>query len=144
MPISAPVARNIALSLAVGRVGLGLVAVVVPQAPLRIWLGSRGDDERTRLLGRGLGARDLALGLGAILAMRHREAARGWIEGGALADAMDAGVTVAGFRALPPVGRWVVLAAAASGAAVGAFVAPKVDSSLQSSSPARSAALRTP
>ena len=114
--------------IAVGRVGLGLVALVLPEIPGRPWVGPRdAGSTGGRVLARALGARDLALGIGALGAMRSGSARNeadqeiAWAGMGVLADALDAAVTVAAFGLLPRRGRWQVLAAAGGSAVIGAF-----------------------
>jgi hypothetical protein len=46
----------------INRVALGAGLIAVPRLFGRIWSGRAADDERTRVLARALGARDLALG----------------------------------------------------------------------------------
>jgi hypothetical protein len=127
MPLSRIQARQLGRLVAMGRVGLGVLAVTVPQVPLRPWVGDRKDDPTARLLARALGGRDLALGLGAVLAMRSDGPARGWIEGGGLADAGDALFTVLSWGQLPRAGRWAVLAAATGGVVAARLASVGVD-----------------
>ncbi len=126
-PLDRDRSRRLARLLAMGRMGLGIVAMAAPQLPLRPWVGDRRGDSGALLLARALGARDLALGLGALLALRHDGAVRGWVEAGGMADAGDAVVTVVAFRSLPARGRWAVLGAATSGAVAARLAAPGVD-----------------
>lgn len=101
--------------------------MAVPQLPLRPWVGERRADPTTLLFGRVLGVRDLALGLGALLAMRHDAPVRGWIEAGGLADTGDTLFTALSFRELPDPGRWLVLVAVGSGAALSRLASVSVD-----------------
>lgn len=97
--------------LSYGRVALGAVAVTAPRLPLWPWIG--GEEARrpaARLLARSLGARDLALGIGPVLAARHDAPVRGWIEAGGLADAGDLAATLLAWRWLPRRTRAVMLA----------------------------------
>src|ERR1017187_9224043 len=57
--------RHGARAVAAGRVALGLAALAWPSGPARPWVGAAADDLTARVFGRALGARDLALGLGA-------------------------------------------------------------------------------
>jgi hypothetical protein len=118
-------ARRLALALAATRVGLGAIAVFVPDVALRPWIGSGGEPQRA-LLGRSLGARDLALGLGALLAARHDAPLRGWIEAGGLSDTGDTVATLASWRHLPSRGRVLLLLASAGAAATAAVAAPSL------------------
>jgi hypothetical protein len=109
------------------RVGLGAVAVLAPNAPLRPWVGDSAGDHRALLLARALGARDLALGLGVLFAVREGGPIRGWVEAGGLADTGDALFTFLAWRRLPGGGRWLVAAAAGGAAVAAVLAAPGVD-----------------
>ncbi|MGH9042739.1 MAG: hypothetical protein ACRDZ3_21200 [Acidimicrobiia bacterium] len=123
------VARQLAAAVAWARVGLGLTAMVTPAVPLRPWVGREvAWRPRAKLLGRALGARDVALGVGVILALRHEAPVRGWVEGGGMADAGDLFATLLAFPTLPKFGRWAVLASSAGAVAASRLAAPSVDS----------------
>ncbi|HEY0934356.1 MAG TPA: hypothetical protein VGD91_11500 [Trebonia sp.] len=118
-----PLLRRAATAVAVGRVGLGVTALVWPLVPARPWVGSSADELSSEVLARALGARDLALGLGALAALRetpgHRSAAA-WYAAGALSDALDFSVTAAAWSRLPRFTRWLVAASAGGAALAGA------------------------
>ncbi|HSK90523.1 MAG TPA: hypothetical protein VK875_04340 [Euzebyales bacterium] len=100
--------------IALARIGIGVVATLAPGVGARFQFGSAAPELAVTV--RMLGARDLGLGLGALLAERHGSAAlRGWAEAGALADAVDA---VAFLRSGRPAGirapRLTTLVAASS------------------------------
>jgi hypothetical protein len=116
-------ARRLALALAAGRTGLGAVALIAPGVVAQPWIGDRANDPLSAVLARALGGRDLALGLGVLIASRHGQPLRRWVEAGALADLVDATVTVAAFARLPRRGRLLVLVAAGGAAVVGAAAA---------------------
>lgn len=121
-------ARNAATALAGLRVVIGVVALALPRLALRPWVGAATAEEPGgRLLARSLGARDVALGVGAILADRHDAPVRGWIEAGALSDIGDFVATGIAFTRLPKLTRWGVLAMTAGAIALGGLVAPQVD-----------------
>jgi hypothetical protein len=121
-------ARQLAEAVAWGRIGIGVTAIVAPTIPLRPWVGRDfAWQPRAKLLARSLGARDLALGIGVILALRHDGPVRGWVEGGGLADAGDVLATLLSFGKLPKGGRWLVLLSAAGAAATARLAAPAVD-----------------
>lgn len=100
---------------AIGRTAVGASFVLAPGWSLRLSLGAVETGPVTRMLARSVGARDIALGLGALLAVRHDAPLRGWLEAGALADAGDALTTLLAF---PHLGRaraaLAVLSAASS------------------------------
>ncbi|MGH9088399.1 MAG: hypothetical protein ACRDYZ_09860, partial [Acidimicrobiales bacterium] len=122
-PLSPDAARLLALGVAAARIGLGVTAVVAPTVVSRPWIGSEAEGAGAKVLGRSLGGRDVALGLGPVLADRRRRPIRGWVEAAALADLVDATATLAAFRSLPAKGRWIVLASAGGAAAAGALAA---------------------
>jgi hypothetical protein len=127
MGLSHARARQIATIDGIARCALGAAAFAAPGLPLTPWVGDAGQDGPVRLLARALGCRDVALGVGALMALRHDAPVRGWVEAGGLADAGDVAVTLGTFRALPRRGRWLVLAAASAGAIAAVLVAPSVD-----------------
>ena len=121
-------ARQLAETVAWGRIAIGITALVAPTVPLRPWVGRDfAWQPRAKLLARSLGARDLALGIGVILALRHDGPVRGWVEGSGVADAGDCLSTLLAFGKLPKAGRWLVLLSAAGAAAAARVAAPAVD-----------------
>ena len=115
--------RSVARITAAGRVGIGAALLVAPQAVTRGWIGAAGALPGAKLLGRGLGVRDLMLGLGVINALdRGDPRAQDWVRASAVADVGDAVATVLAYRHLPKRSRFGVLAIA-TGAAVAGFVA---------------------
>ncbi|MDR0343839.1 MAG: hypothetical protein LBI49_12190, partial [Nocardiopsaceae bacterium] len=65
--------RRGAAAVAAGRVGLGLAALAWPAIPARPWVGAASGGLAARVFGRALGGRDLALGLGALAALRCQD-----------------------------------------------------------------------
>jgi hypothetical protein len=103
----------IARVLARGRVGFGLVLTAAPLRLTRAWLGDDAERTAAQILARSLGARDLALGVGALAAARDdREA---WLLAGLAADTADLVATLA-TASLPRRGR--ILGSLAAGAGV--------------------------
>jgi hypothetical protein len=82
-------ARDLALSNARGRMAIGAALVLAPRLAGPMWIGRDADSRAVHVLARGLGARDLALGLGTAVALDRGAPVRGWLEGAALADAVD-------------------------------------------------------
>jgi hypothetical protein len=113
--------RRLALLNGLARTGLGVVALSAPGGPLAPWVGAAASEPSARLLGRALGGRDLALGLGTLWAFHADEPIEGWVAAAGLADAGDVAATLGHFGALPKVGRWLVLGAAASGVVAAAL-----------------------
>ncbi len=125
--------RRGATAVAAGRVALGVTALAWPAVPARPWVGAAADDVAARVFGRALGARDLALGLGALAALHgpaETGSARAWVAAGALSDALDVAASLASWRELPRVTRWLVAASAGGAAlagAAGALVADRAE-----------------
>jgi hypothetical protein len=123
--------RHGATAVAAARVALGVAALARPSVPARPWVGEPADDLGLQVLGRALGARDLALGLGTLAAVGNPLAAGGqrsaspwpaaaWYAAGALSDALDLTITVTAWPRLPRVTRWLVAASAGGAALAGA------------------------
>jgi hypothetical protein len=116
--------RRGARAVAAGRVALGLTALAWPSVPARPWVGAAADDLAARVFGRALGARDVALGLGALTALQRPAAEPGsasaWVAAGALSDALDVVASLSSWRELPQISRWLVAGSAGGAALVGA------------------------
>lgn len=84
------------------RIGIGLTAVLAPGFATRL-LSVDGEASGVGpLLARMAGARDVALGLGTLIAVDKGTPVRGWLEGAAIADAADALTAVLGRKQLAP------------------------------------------
>jgi hypothetical protein len=116
--------RHAAAAVAAGRVVLGVAALAQPSAVARPWVGASAGDWGTGVLGRALGARDLALGLGALAAAGQAagspRSAGAWYAAGSLSDALDFAITVTTWPRLPKVTRWLIAASAGGAAITGA------------------------
>jgi len=117
-------ARRGAVAVAAGRVAIGLTALAWPSVPSRPWVGAGADDLVARVFGRALGARDVALGLGALAALRRSAdepgTASAWVAAGAVSDSLDVAASLSSWRELPRVGRWLVVLSAGAASLVGA------------------------
>jgi hypothetical protein len=120
----APRLRRGATAVAAGRVAIGVTALAWPLVPARPWVGAAADDVTAQVFGRALGARDVALGLGALAALQGPAAgvgsARAWVAAGALSDALDVVATVKSWDELPRFTRWLVVVSAGGAALAGA------------------------
>lgn len=113
-----------ARGIAVARVGIGIAATLTPGLVSRAQFGS--DTPSQRILVRMLGARDLGLGLGVLMATRRGSSGvRGWVEAGGLADGVDA---LAFARARPGAAnrRGLTTLVAGASAALSAWAARRV------------------
>ncbi len=90
-------------ALAMSRIGLGAGFIVAPGLSLRSWLGRDVDTPAARVAMRMVGGRDIALGVGTLLALRHGAPVRGWLEAGALSDGTDFVASLFAARHLPKV-----------------------------------------
>jgi hypothetical protein len=81
--------RNLAISLAGGRIAIGVVSLLAPQFVGRTMTGRDGSEGGTRLFARMVGARDLGLGLGLLGALNRGAPVRGWLEASAVVDGID-------------------------------------------------------
>jgi hypothetical protein len=117
--------EQLARGLALNRISFGVGLIVAPGLYARSWVGSNAAGaDATKVLARALGARDLALGAGGLLALRagDRERARRWFAAQGVTDAVDLVATLAS-RDLPPAPRiFAVVMAAGSTAIAAAYV----------------------
>jgi len=82
--------RELAVSLAGGRIAIGVVSLLAPGLVGRTITGGGGSEGGTRLFARMVGARDLGLGLGLLVALDRGAPVRGWLEASAVVDGIDA------------------------------------------------------
>jgi hypothetical protein len=122
-------ARDLAVSLAGGRVALGVMSLLGPGLVGRTMTGPEGSTGGMRLLVRMVGARDLGLGLGVLLALDRGAPVRGWLEASAVVDGIDAGACLLARRHL----RGSVFPAAAGLATAGALLSASVARQLDGS-----------
>jgi hypothetical protein len=76
---------------------------------------------------RGLGARDIALGTGLLVAIENDGEVARWLEAGAIADAGDFISTLANFREMPSLRRLLWLATAGGATYIGLKLAGALD-----------------
>jgi hypothetical protein len=119
----APLAR----ALAVSRVAYGAGMALAPGAAAAVWVGRGARDPRTQVLARALGARDLVLGAGGLVALQRgdRQAARPWFAAQVLTDSVDCVATLLGGRALPVGARLGTATLAAVSAGIAAAYAAR-------------------
>jgi hypothetical protein len=119
-------ARALAAGLSLNRVGFGLAYLVVPARAGKGWIGRAARDPATQVFARGHGARDIALGAGALASLVRRQPghARDWMCAQAIADGTDVLATLAARRRLPSSGfRFALLMAGGSTAVAAASAA---------------------
>ena len=105
------------MQLNAGRIALGAVLIARPQLATGRWVGRDGERPGGRVLARGLGALDAALGAGTLVALRGGGPVTPWVLGGVLADTTDLLATHAARERLPR-GAAAMIYALAGGALV--------------------------
>ena len=91
---------ELAQALGFVRILVGLGLFFSPRLSGRVWTGEDPREMTSRLGVRGMGARDIAIGLGTLIALERGAPVRGWLEAGVLSDSMDAVGTLAEWREL--------------------------------------------
>ena len=112
-------------ALSLNRIGFGIAYLVAPGRYGRSWIGRAARDPATQVFTRGHGARDIALGTGALAKLIRGDdaGARAWFAGQALADGSDVVATVVAGKRLPRSGSRFALAIAGVSTAVGTAAA---------------------
>ena len=114
------VVRTLATGLAVNRLLWGVSALAAPSKAAGTWIGSSAADPGTGVIVRSQGARDIAIGLGALAALRDGSTGppRAWFAAQALTDAADLAATLAAWRSLPTPSALFGASVAAGSAAI--------------------------
>ena len=118
--------RPFAIALAINRTLFGIRFVLQPEEAGRVWIGKRAAKRsQTQVFARALGARDLALGLGALRALEQRDtaAARLWMAAHTLSDGTDLVATLMAEDDLPRGAFAFAVGMAAASTAIGAWSA---------------------
>src|SRR5688572_29441620 len=95
-------ARSLARLQSLGRLGFGAGLALAPGTFAGAWVGGAADRPDGQTLAIGLGARDVALALGALRALSSGRGARAWLRAGMVADAADLAATLRARDELPP------------------------------------------
>jgi hypothetical protein len=108
--------RLLAGMLAANRVLFGLGYLIAPEQVGSGWIGRQASKAQTSVFTRALGARDLALGLGALMALASDgRSAQPWFAAHAVADGTDLVATILARDELPTRGfRFATAMAGAS------------------------------
>jgi hypothetical protein len=120
-------ARDLAVGLPSGRIAIGAVSLLAPGFVGRTMIGRAGSEGGTRLFARMLGARDLGLGLGVLVALDRDAPVRGWLEASATVDGIDAAACLLARRHIRTSVFPGVVGLAAAGALLGAWLAEQLD-----------------
>ena len=117
---------QVALLLARARIAIGLTAAALPGLSARV-LSGRAASGIEPLLVRMLGARDVTLGLGTVIALDRGAPVRGWIEASAFSDAADFISSVLSRSRMSTRAFAGTMALASGSAALGAFLSRRLD-----------------
>jgi hypothetical protein len=121
-------ARRAARLQALGRIALGGGLVAAPAVVAGGWIGSAADKRPGQALAIGLGARDLAIGIGQLrTAGRRRAGAPAWVRAGMVADLADLLATLRARDQLPPLATPAVVAIAGGSVLLGAWLQAALD-----------------
>ena len=118
---------TLAMTVARCRIGIGAAAVLAPGLATRVMRRRRGPDGVAPLFLRMLGARDIALGLGTVIALDRGKPVRGWIEASALADAADCVSCLLAREDISPFALGPAAGAGAVSAMLGLFLSRRLD-----------------
>jgi len=115
-------ARTIARGLALGRIAIGAAIVAAPTRFTRGWIGDVAAQPGAQAISVALGARDVAVGAGSLLALERGRDARTWFAVSLACDAADGIATFSRRGALPPAGALGVTALATGAAVAGLWL----------------------
>jgi hypothetical protein len=116
--------RTLAGLISSGRLLVGVAFIAKPRLTERAWIGKQARFPGAQLLARGVGARDLALGLGGLQSLtRNDGSAQQWLGAAAVCDVVDFGATWTAGRGIPRQARTGVLAIAGVSALLSAIAA---------------------
>jgi hypothetical protein len=119
--------RDLAVSLARGRIAIGAVSLLAPGLVGRTITGRGGSEGGTRLFLRMVGARDLGLGLGVLVALDRSAPVRGWLEASAVVDGLDAAACLLARHHIRASVFPGAVGLATAGALLSAWLAPQLD-----------------
>lgn len=119
--------RDLAVTLARGRTAIGVVSLLAPGLVGRTMTGRGGSEGGTRLFARMVGARDLALGLGVLVALDRGAPVRGWLEASAVVDGVDVAACLLARHHIRAIVFPGAVGLAAAGALLSAWLARQLD-----------------
>jgi len=122
--------RQLVRVLALLRAAIGVVLIALPGRAGARWIGEPAADRRVKLVARGLGARDLAIGLGTYQALQSGAPVKPWVQAAALSDTSDAVSGLLASRQLGPARAIGTVLTAGGAAAAGWLCADRVDEGL--------------
>jgi hypothetical protein len=118
---------TLAMSFARSRIAIGIALVAAPGPAVRAIAADPKTGALAPALGRMLGGRDIALGLGTVVALDHGAPVRGWLEGAALADTVDCVASVIAREQMTPRAFRVTVGLTAASIVLGVLLARRLD-----------------
>jgi hypothetical protein len=116
-----PNSRQATVAFAASRIAFGVGLVAAPGTVAGRWLGKDAERDPVKVAVRGLGARDIALSVGALASIDHPDRLATWLAVTIASDLTDVVATLAvPSGQLPDNARWGTVALAGAGAAAGA------------------------
>jgi hypothetical protein len=122
-----PSARKFAIALLSARIAYGAGLVALPARLTRGWLGPGGQTGPTQVGVRGLGAREVVLHAGALVAALRDAPLRPWLAASVVGDVADMTSTAAAREELPEGSPLATLVVAGGSALLSAAVAVALD-----------------
>jgi len=120
-------ARTLARLQAAGRLVAGGGLALAPGVVGGAWVGGPADRRDGQVLAIGLGARDVAIALGTLRALRSRRGAGAWLRAGIVADSADLLATLRARDNVPPLALPAVVAIAGGSVLLGAYLQSALD-----------------
>lgn len=105
---------------AIGRIAFGAAALAAPAPVGRTLAGAGGAAPDAQAFLRGMGSREIGLGVGLLATIRADGPTRPWLIAGVLADSGDIAGIVGAWPHMPRAKRWLGLGMAGAAAAIGA------------------------
>ena len=117
-----------AVGLGRGRIAIGVISLLAPQLVGRVITGAEPSGGGTTLFARMVGARDIGLGLGLLIAVDRGAQVRGWLEASAVVDGLDAAACLLARDHIRTILVPGITGLAASGALLSAWLSRQLDS----------------
>jgi hypothetical protein len=107
---------------AIGRILFGVAALAAPRTTGQLLAGDGGATPDAQAFLRGMGGREIGLGLGLLVTIRADRPVRPWLAATILADGSDITGIAGAWRQMDPSKRLLGLATASGAAATGAVL----------------------
>ena len=119
---------HLAIAYAAGRIAFGVALTALPARVGSAWIGADAQRKPPQAPIRGIGARDIALGGGLVLAALRGDDMKPWLLGCVAADVVDVGAILAAGDGVPGQARLGTVAIAGASAVGGVALTVAADS----------------